>query len=206
MLASYCRRPSRYSWLSSLSRCPLLTALLGLFVLRPAMVLAISAPFTRPNSWFAYLPTSSRKFSQLYLRMIRFQARGKGNKVGQVLTRIERDGNVGIDVGVGHPLRSDGFDKNGIFPWVVRLLQDCGRDVIVDDGLHRLHSGRTVDSLVEPIPPEPDFLARWQEFPRCAGPRPRDLAHRRRRALPPGRERRLAPSPKASCDAQRFPP
>src|SRR5262245_12970883 len=34
-----------------------------------------------------------------------------------------------------------------------------GRDVIVDDGLHRLHSGRTVDSLVEPIPPEPDFLA-----------------------------------------------
>ena len=63
MLASYCRRPSRYSWLSSLSRCPLLTALLGLFVLRPAMVLAISAPFTRPNSWFAYLPTSSRKFS-----------------------------------------------------------------------------------------------------------------------------------------------
>src|SRR4029078_994603 len=68
-------------------------------------------------------------------------------------------GTSALDAGQNHSLRSDGFDEIGIFPWVLRLLQVFGRDPIVDDGQHRLHSGLKVDFFIEPAPPEPDFLA-----------------------------------------------
>ncbi|MGB6351824.1 MAG: hypothetical protein WBG10_17540, partial [Pseudolabrys sp.] len=103
--------------------------------------------------------------NRLHLRMIRWEARGNGDKVDQVLALSELDGHVDFDAellqsfaNASHPLGNDGFEKIRIFPWVICLLQAFSRNPIVEDGQHRLSSGLEVDFFVEPIPSEPDFL------------------------------------------------